>query len=104
MPHTHVRGKAFRYELTYPDGKHEVVLDVPRYDFNWQLEYKLREPLYVPMGTRLRATAWYDNSSGNPANPDPTKQVRWGDQTWEEMMIGFWGSVVDQPTASQQNQ
>jgi hypothetical protein len=90
MPHTHVRGKAFRYELFYPDGKSEVVLDVPRYDFNWQLEYQFRTPIDVPAGTRMRATAWYDNSAANPANPDPTKTVKFGDQTWEEMMIGYF--------------
>jgi hypothetical protein len=90
MPHTHVRGKSFRYELTYPDGRTETILDVPRYDFNWQLEYRFRTPLDLPAGTRMRATAHYDNSANNPANPDPTKQVRFGDQTWEEMMIGYF--------------
>jgi len=65
------------------------VLDVPRYDFNWQLSYQLAEPLRLEKGSRLRATAWYDNSSGNPANPDPAKNVRWGNQTFEEMMIGY---------------
>ena len=97
MPHTHVRGKAFRYELFYPDGRSEVVLDVPRYDFNWQLEYQLRNPIDVPAGAKLKATAWYDNSPGNPANPDPTKTVKFGDQTWEEMMIGYFaGHVLDE--------
>ena len=90
MPHTHVRGKSFRYDLTYPDGKTETILDVPRYDFNWQLEYRFRTPLDVPAGTHMRATALYDNSTNNPANPDPTKTVRFGDQTWEEMMIGYF--------------
>jgi hypothetical protein len=89
-PHSHVRGKAYRYELTYPDGRHERVLEIPRYDFNWQLEYVLREPIDVPRGTVLRVTAWYDNSPANPANPDPTKLVRFGDQTWDEMMIGYF--------------
>jgi mono/diheme cytochrome c family protein len=90
MPHSHVRGKAFRYEMLYPDGRREVVLDVPGYDFNWQLEYHLARPLDVPAGTRLRVTAWYDNSDKNPANPDPTARVRFGDQTWDEMMIGYF--------------
>jgi hypothetical protein len=89
LPHMHVRGKAFRYEVMSPDGESQVVLDVPRYDFNWQLSYQLSEPLRVEKGSRLRATAWYDNSSGNPANPDPAKNVRWGNQTFEEMMIGY---------------
>ena len=89
-PHSHVRGKAYRYEVIYPDGKAETVLDVPRYDFNWQLEYYLREPLDLPAGARLKVTAWYDNSEKNPANPDPAATVRFGDQTWDEMMIGYF--------------
>ena len=83
-------GKAFKYELFYPDGKSQLILDVPRYAFNWQLEYQLAQPLDVPAGTRLEVTGWYDNSKNNPANPDPTKPVKWGDQTWEEMMIGYF--------------
>jgi hypothetical protein len=90
MPHSHVRGKSYRYELQYPDGRSETVLNVPRYDFNWQLEYFLREPLDVPAGSRLKVTAWYDNSAKNPANPDPNATVRFGDQTWDEMMIGYF--------------
>ena len=89
-PHSHVRGKAYRYEIIHPDGRAETVLDVPRYDFNWQLEYYLRDPLDVPAGARLKVTAWYDNSDKNPANPDPTATVRFGDQTWDEMMIGYF--------------
>lgn len=89
-PHMHVRGKAFRYELTRPGGKTETVLNVPKYDFNWQLAYAFKEPLKVPAGSVLKCTAWYDNSASNPANPDPKAKVRWGDQTWEEMMIGFF--------------
>lgn len=89
-PRSHVRGKAYRYELTYPDGRTERVLEIPRYDFNWQLEYVLRDPIDVPRGTVLKVTAWYDNSAANPANPDPTKLVRFGDQTWDEMMIGYF--------------
>lgn len=90
LPHSHVRGKGFRYELQYPDGRTEVVLDLPRYDFNWQLEYHLRDPIDVPAGAVLRATAWYDNSKANPANPDPTKRVRYGPQTTDEMMICYF--------------
>lgn len=89
LPHMHVRGKAFRYELQHPDGRQETLLDVPRFDFNWQLAYRLAEPRLLPGGSRLRATAWFDNSTGNPANPDPSKPVRWGLQTFEEMMIGY---------------
>ncbi len=89
-PHMHVRGKAFKYEFLYPDGTSEIVLDVPRYDFNWQTRYLLREPIHVPAGTQIKATAWFDNSSENPANPDPTDTVHFGEQTWEEMMIGYF--------------
>ncbi len=89
LPHMHVRGKAFRYEVMTPGGESQVVLDVPRFDFNWQLVYQWAEPLRIERGSRLRATAWFDNSAGNPANPDPAKNVRWGNQTFEEMMIGY---------------
>lgn len=89
MPHMHVRGKAFKYEAELPDGTRQVLLDIPRYDFNWQFAYRLNEPQLLPAGTNLKVTAWYDNSSGNPANPDPTKTVRWGPQTFDEMMIGY---------------
>jgi peroxiredoxin/mono/diheme cytochrome c family protein len=92
-PHMHLRGKSFRFEAEYPDGTVEVLLDVPRYDFNWQLRYDLAEPKLMPEGTWLRCTAHFDNSTNNLANPDPTKTVRWGDQTWEEMMIGWFGAV-----------
>lgn len=93
-PHMHVRGKSFRYEATYPDGRREVLLDVPRYDFNWQLSYAFSEPKRLPRGTRLTCEAVYDNSESNLANPDPSKPVRWGDQSWEEMMIGFFDAVA----------
>ena len=90
MPHSHVRGKAYRYEMTYPDGRKEIVLDVPHYDFNWQLEYQLAKPLDVPEGTVLKVTGWYDNSKDNPANPDPGAWVGFGEQTKDEMMIGYF--------------
>ncbi len=93
-PHMHLRGKAFKYVLTYPDGKSEVLLNVPKYDFNWQLSYILSEPRHLPKGSKIEATAWYDNSANNKFNPDPTKTVRWGDQTFEEMMIGFFNYKV----------
>jgi hypothetical protein len=89
LPHMHLRGKDFEYRIVFPDGRSDVLLSVPRYDFNWQSNYYLEKPLDLPAGTRIDCTAHYDNSPGNPNNPDPTKTVRWGDQTWEEMMIGF---------------
>ena len=86
IPHTHVRGTGWHYEATYPDGRKEVILSVPKYDFNWQHEYVFTQPLMLPAGTKIHAKAWYDNSPRNKSNPDPTKTVTWGDQTWEEMM------------------
>lgn len=100
-PHMHLRGKSFRYEAEYPDGTTEVLLDIPRYDFNWQLRYRLLEPKLMPKGTKLLCVAHYDNSADNPANPDPTKAVRWGDQTWEEMMIGYFGTLPLEPDAAE---
>jgi len=90
MAHMHVRGKAFKYEVTYPDGKTETLLDIPRYDFNWQLRYDLKQPKLLPRGSTVKVTAVYDNSAANKANPDPTKLVRWGAQTVDEMMIGYF--------------
>jgi hypothetical protein len=90
MPHMHVRGKDFRYTLVMPDGRDEVLLSVPRYDFGWQLAYELKQPLDLPVGARIDCVAHFDNSPNNKANPDPTKEVKWGDQTWEEMMIGWF--------------
>jgi hypothetical protein len=94
IPHMHVRGKSFQYKVTYPDGRSEMLLDVPKYDFNWQLNYKLAEPRRLPKGTKLECIAAYDNSPNNPANPDPSKDVYWGDQSWEEMLAGFVDFVV----------
>ncbi len=94
MPHMHLRGKAFRYEATYPDGKKEILLDVPQYDFGWQTNYRLEEPKLMPMGTRLDCFATFDNSEENLNNPDPKATVGFGDQTFEEMMIGFF-EIVD---------
>jgi hypothetical protein len=101
-PHMHMRGKDMTYTAFYADGTSEVLLSVPRYDFNWQITYELAKPKRLPKGTRIEVVAHYDNSPGNRHNPDPTKDVKWGDQTWEEMMIGFWGSVVDAPARGQQ--
>ncbi len=89
LPHMHLRGKSFEYRVTYPDGKEDVLLSVPHYDFGWQANYRLAEPIRLPAGTRIDCTAYYDNSDKNPNNPDPAATVRWGDQTWQEMMIGF---------------
>lgn len=92
-PHMHLRGKSFRYEAFYPDGSHEVLLDVPNYDFNWQLAYELDKPKLLPKGTRIFCRAVFDNSADNPVNPNPNQPVRWGDQSDEEMMIGFFNTV-----------
>src|SRR5690606_38623916 len=80
MPHTHLRGTSFRYDVTYPDGRREALLNVPRYDFNWQTGYELAEPKRLPEGSVILCTATYDNSENNPNNPDPTVDVRWGKQ------------------------
>ncbi len=101
MPHMHLRGKDFRYEVTYPDGRKDVLLSVPAFDFGWQSYYTLAEPLAIPKGTKIDCYAHFDNSSRNPANPDPTKAVRWGEQTWEEMMIGYIDYVDDAPPGSE---
>jgi len=92
-PHMHVRGKDATYTIVYPDGREEVVLRVPKYDFNWQLSYKLAEPKFMPKGSTLKVTMHYDNSAANRYNPDPTATVRWGEQTWEEMMLGYYGTI-----------
>lgn len=92
-PHMHLRGRSFRYSAFYPDGSSEVLLDVPNYDFNWQLSYRLAEEKLLPRGTRIHCTATFDNSPSNLVNPDPNQPVRWGPQSWEEMMIGFFNGV-----------
>jgi mono/diheme cytochrome c family protein len=89
-PHMHMRGRSFKYEAEYPDGTTEVLLDLPNYDFNWQLRYMLAEPKLMPKGAKLNCTAHFDNSADNLSNPDPTKAVTFGEQTWEEMMFGFY--------------
>jgi mono/diheme cytochrome c family protein len=94
-PHMHMRGKDMTYVAKYPDGRTETLLVVPRYDFNWQITYQLKEARRFPKGTEIEVIAHFDNSPQNKFNPDPTKDVTWGDQTWEEMMIGFWGTVVE---------
>jgi hypothetical protein len=89
MPHMHLRGKDFTYKAHYPGGKKETLLSVPRFNFNWQSVYWPVEPIGLPKGTKLHCLAHYDNSSKNPHNPDPTQKLYWGDQTWEEMMVGW---------------
>jgi hypothetical protein len=97
LPHTHVRGKRWTYEVMYPDGRSEALLSVPKYDFNWQTDYIFKEPLKLPKGTKIHATAWYDNSTNNPSNPNPSLDVKWGDQTWEEMMFTGINYTVNAP-------
>jgi hypothetical protein len=106
-PHMHLRGKDFLYTAVYPTGEKQVLLNVPHYDFNWQLSYVENQELLLPKGTRIECVAHYDNSPNNPANPDPAKEVRWGDQTFEEMMIGFFDVSFDakaDPTPLRQRQ
>jgi hypothetical protein len=95
LPHTHLRGKKWEYRLVQPDGKSETVLSVPEYDFNWQPYYMFARPLVIPAGGKIEATAWYDNSAANKANPDPRVDVKWGDQTWEEMQFTAFFYTVD---------
>jgi hypothetical protein len=92
-PHMHFRGKEMRWTMTHPDGRQEILLSVPRYTYNWQLQYQTRVP--VPAGSRIRVDARYDNSSANRANPNPDTWVYPGNQAWEEMMVGFTWLVVD---------
>lgn len=90
LPHMHLRGKSFEFRALYPDGRREILLRVPRYDFDWQLTYNLDPPRPLPAGTVIECTAHYDNSRNNPRNPDATKVVRFGQQNWDEMMIGYF--------------
>ncbi len=99
MPHMHIRGKDFSYTATYPDGREERLLSVPNYDFNWQSYYRLAEPLRLPKGTKITCVAHYDNSPSNRAltSENIADTVHWGDQTWEEMMIGYIDYIPDEP-------
>jgi hypothetical protein len=101
MPHMHLRGKSMKYEAFYPDGKSEVLLNVPKWDFGWQTNYLLKEPKRLPAGTRLMLTAIFDNSRNNKFNPDPTKDVRYGEPTYDEMAFGFMDFVTENPTLAQ---
>jgi hypothetical protein len=97
----HLRGKDFRFEVEYPDGTREILLDVPHYDFNWQLRYDLVEPKLIPKGSRIHCVGHFDNSAGNPFNPDPTQTVKFGEQTWEEMLVGFFTATSPEEDAHQ---
>jgi hypothetical protein len=94
-PHMHVRGKAMRYELLRSGADSaETLLYVKPYDFNWQIKYHPKLLVPVRKGDQLRITAWYDNSANNPNNPDPNREVRWGDQSWDEMLFAFFDYVI----------
>ena len=94
MPHMHLRGKDMKYEVVFPDGRRQTLLWVPKFEFNWQTVYRLKNPIMIPKGTRIIVTAHFDNSANNKHNPDPTKAVRWGDPSYDEMMIGWIEYVV----------
>jgi hypothetical protein len=102
FPHMHVRGKSFEYQIIYPTGETETVLTVPRYNFNWQLTYDLQSPRVLPKGTVVQATASYDNSAANPMNPDPTVTVHQGEQSWDEMLTGFFDIAYPMTPESKQ--
>ena len=95
LPHMHLRGKSFEFRVVFPDGRSETLLRVPHYSYNWQLSYYLAEPVELPAGTTIECTAHFDNSAGNTMNPDPTKAVRFGPQSWDEMMIGYFEVATD---------
>jgi hypothetical protein len=94
MPHMHLRGKDMTFRLIYPDGREETVLSA-KFNFHWQLGYELAEPIKVTQGTRMVVTAHHDNSANNPSNPTPDKDVNWGEMTSQEMMLPWFGVVVD---------
>src|SRR5579883_753759 len=95
MPHAHLRGKSFEYRIVRPDGTSETVLKVPHYDFHWQLTNYVDQPIHLAKGTKVDVTAYFDNSVNNPNNPEPSKEVHWGEQTWEEMMMGYYSVIVN---------
>jgi hypothetical protein len=102
VPHMHWRGKDYFYEAIYPDGKKETLLSVPRWDFNWQNFYRFKDPKRVPAGTRIHSVAHWDNSRNNPLNPDSSKTVNFGLQTWDEMMVGWIAYVYERPEAAEE--
>jgi hypothetical protein len=95
QPHLHVRGIDMKIEIFYPDGKSETLLSVPRYNFMWQVVYILAKPIRLPKGALIRVSAHWDNSAGNKFNPDPSQTVRWGAQSWQEMMVALLGGYVE---------
>jgi len=104
-PHMHYRGKAFRFSAVYPDGRREILMNVPNYNFAWQPTYRLTEPKFLPAGTRVVNDAVFDNSQYNPGNPDPNTTVKGGAQSWDEMFIGYYtytdlGSKGDKLTSN----
>ncbi len=103
MPHMHQRGKSIKYELLTQNGERETLLNVPHFDFNWQLRYELRQPLRLPDGSRIQVTGVFDNSKDNPANPNPSVMVRWGDQSDDEMLIGYLECEYDFEDSTFQN-
>ena len=103
MPHMHLRGIAARYTLTLPDGTSSTLLSTPYYDFNWQSVYRFEEPLKVPAGASLTITGAWDNSADNPGNPDPSREVLWGEQTWDEMLNG-WVHYIHERTIEESSQ
>ncbi len=100
MPHMHLRGKAMEIRAVYPDGRNEVLINVPNYSFAWQTNYELAEPKLIPKGSKLMVTGWFDNSAKNKFNPDPTKDVRYGEPTYDEMMFGFMDYVTIKPAVA----
>jgi Domain of unknown function (DUF3471) len=93
----HYRGAAMEYKVTYPDGREQALLYVPKYDFAWQTNYVLKQPLVIPRNSKLTVTAYFDNSAKNKYNPDPSKPVRHGEPTYDEMMMGFFDYTVEKP-------
>ena len=102
FPHMHLRGKTFEYNILEPTGSVRTLLRIPHYDFYWQMSYRLLDPIPLQAGATLQAIATFDNSKNNPHNPDPDSAVRWGEQTWEEMMVGFFDVAVDPSVDKQQ--
>jgi len=99
MPHMHLRGKDFLYRAEYPDGRKEILLSVPKFNFGWQSVYSPIEPIVMPKDTKLVCVAHFDNSKNNASNPNPNVDVYWGDQTWQEMMIGWVDFAYDRKEA-----
>jgi hypothetical protein len=100
MPHMHYRGAAMEFKAFYPDGKSETLLNVPNYRFDWQTNYNLSAPKFIPKGTRIQVTSYFDNSAKNKFNPDPKQTVRFGDPTYDEMLIGYIDYIAERKTVA----